>query len=114
MADEMIGGALSSINPIKSTQIGSLSTFASIFLVIAVATIIFILVLIVIWIYFVKNQYWINIKVYRNIGNTPTQVATYKAKETTLGFAGDKLWRVAPNSPISMAFKVIKWLPVGK
>lgn len=30
-----------------------------------------------------------------------------------MGMAGDKLWRVAPNSALTKAFKVIKWLPVG-
>jgi hypothetical protein len=62
----------------------------------------------------VKKQYWINIHVFRLIGNNPTRVAIFKAKEVSFSKAGDKLWRIAPNNPLTMAFQIIKWIPVGK
>jgi hypothetical protein len=114
MSADKLTGALSTINPLKDAQIGSLSTFASIGLVIGIVIIIMFLILVIIWMYFIKRQYWITIKVFRNIGNNPTHVATYKAREVHFGFAGDKIWRVAPSSPLSMAFQIIKWIPVGK
>ena len=112
--DESITGAISTMNPFANAKVGSMSTFASIGLVLAIVFIIFVLICVIIWIYMVKRQYWINIHVFRNIGNNPTRVAMYKAKEVSMGFAGDKLWRVAPSGAIGMAFSIIKWIPAVK
>lgn len=60
----------------------------------------------------VKKAYWINIHVFRLIGNIPTRVAIYSAKEVPFGMAGDKLWKVASGG--MWKIKAIKWLPVGK
>jgi hypothetical protein len=46
------------------------------------------------------------------IGNVPTRVAIYHAKEENFGMAGDKLWRVSTAGMFK--FKALKWLPVGK
>jgi hypothetical protein len=99
--------SISSLNPFAKISLGG-----SIALVIAIVVVLLILVGVLIYWRSVKKAYWINVHVYRLIGNVPTRVAIYSAREINFGMAGDKLWKVAPSG--MMKFKVIKWLPVGK
>jgi len=48
--------------------------------------------LLILWL--MNKKYYIKIPLYKNIGNVPTRVATYKAKNFPIGKAGDKLWFV--------------------
>lgn len=70
------------------------------------------LIAFIIYIFQIKKTYWIKIRVSRLIGNVPTEVAEYSAKQVAFGRAGDMLWRVAPAGIVKI--KLIKWLPVGK
>lgn len=103
---------ISSINPLGAVGIGNLSTLGAILLVVVVAVVILGLVGIIIGIFFVRKKYWIRIHVFRLVGNTPTRVAIYHAREFPMGLAGDKLWKVAPAGMIKL--QTVKWLPVGK
>jgi|GEM_PF-1737629 len=102
-----------SLNPFNGVGIGSIGTFGSIALVIAISVVILGLVGLLIYARYVKKQYWITIEVSRNIGGRPMRVATYVAREVPIGFAGDKLWKVSPKGLFG-SFKTVKWLPVGK
>lgn len=111
MADPV---SLASVNPFASVNLGSsMSSFASIGLVIAIAVVIIGLVGVLIYWRSVKKAYWITIECSRLIGGNPMRVATYCAREIPFGMAGDKLWRVCGTGMLGK-FKVIKWLPVGK
>jgi len=103
--------SLASVNPLANVKLGGMSTYGAIGLVVAIVVVILVLVGLLIWFFVQKRQYWIIIKVHRKIGNVPTLVATYSAKEVPFGLAGDKLWRVATGF---FKIKSIKWLPVGK
>jgi hypothetical protein len=92
---------------------GSLGTYGSIALIIAISVVVLGLIGFFIYWRSVKKNFWIRIHVFRLIGNIPTRVAVYSAKEVSFGMAGDKLWKVAPTGMMQM-FKAIKWLPVGK
>lgn len=106
--------SLASVNPLSSINLGgSMSSFASIGLVVAIAIVIIALVGVLIYWKSVKKAYWINIEVSRLIGGTPQRTAVYCAREIPFGMAGDKLWRVCGIGMFGK-FKVIKWLPVGK
>lgn len=103
------------LNPLSGVNLGgSLGTFGSIALVIAIVVIILAVLGIVIYVQFVKRQYFIKIHVFRMIGNVPTRVMIHVAKPVGFGMAGDQLWRVAPNKALQKPFKIVKWLPVGK
>lgn len=105
--------AVADLNPFANIKLGaSLGTFGSIALVVMIAVVIIALIGGIIYWRIVKKQYWIRIHVYRLIGNIPTRVAIYSAKEIPFGMAGDKLWKVAPAGMNKL--KTIKWLPVGK
>jgi len=104
---------VSSLNPLANLQIGSLSFIASALLVLFICVIIIGLIGVLVYIMSVKKQYWIKIPVFKMVGNTPTRVNNFVAKDVVLSGAGDKLWRVAPKGFFA-PFKVIKWLPVGK
>ena len=110
MADPI---SVSSLNPFANVNMGeSMGSIGAIILIIILAVIILGMVGFLIYWRSVKKTYWIIIEVSRLIGNTPTKVATYSAREVPFGMAGDKLWRVAPFGMFK--FKTIKWLPVGK
>lgn len=47
-----------------------------------------------IWFYLQKKQLKYTIPLYRMIGARPIKIATFKAKDFKIGFAGDKLWYV--------------------
>jgi hypothetical protein len=101
------------INPLANVDLGgSMGSLGSIAMVIAIAVVILGLIGFLIYWRSVKKSYWIKIHVFRLIGNIPTRVAVYDAKEVPFGMAGDKLWKVAPSGMFK--FKTIKWLPVGK
>jgi hypothetical protein len=103
----------SSINPFANINLGvSMGTMGSIALVIAIAVVVLVLIGGLIYWRQIKKAYWINIHVFRLIGNIPTRVAIYTAREIPFGMAGDKLWKVAPSGLIKL--KTLKWLPVGK
>jgi hypothetical protein len=111
MADTSISA--SSLNPFANVNLGgSLGTFGSIAMVIAIAVVILVLVGALIYWKSIKKKYWIQIHVFRLIGNVPTRTAIFSAREVAFGMAGDKLWRVC-NAGWNK-IKVIKWLPVGK
>jgi len=92
---------------------GSIGTYGSIALIITLAVVILGGIAFLIYWRSTSKQYWIKIHVFRLIGNIPTRVAIYSAREVAFGMAGDKLWKVAPSGMMKM-FKAIKWLPVGK
>lgn len=106
--------SLGNLNPLAGSKLFSLGSFASGLIIVAIAVVVFGLIGALIFYYVVKGQYNIKIRVFRKVGNIPTQVGYFVAREVLFGMAGDKLWRVAPNSAIQKAFKIIKWLPVGK
>lgn len=111
MADSV---SISSIpNPLAGINLGaSMGTFGSIAIVIVLAVVIIGLIALLFWWRIVKKAYWIRIHVFRLIGNFPTRVTIYSAREIPFGMAGDKLWKVAPAGMLKL--KTIKWLPVGK
>jgi hypothetical protein len=110
MADPV---SIASINPFASINLGAnMGTFGSIALVIAIAVVVLALGGLLIYHKITKKAYWINIHVFRLIGNIPTRVAIYSAREVPFGMAGDKLWKVASSGMWKL--KAIKWLPVGK
>lgn len=111
MADPLDLGQL---NPFANINLGTGSSFASILLVFFIAVVILGLFAGIIYFGIIKKQYWVRIHVFRLVGNVPTRIAIYCAKEVPFGMAGDKLWKVAPTGMFSRAFKTIKWLPVGK
>jgi len=105
--------SFASINPLASVNLGgSMTTFASIGLVLVIAVVILALAGALIYWRVVKKQYWIKIHVFKLIGNVPTRFAIYTAREVPFGMAGDKLWKVASAGMIKL--KAVKWLPVGK
>ena len=104
---------VSDINPFANMGGGGgLGSLGTILLIFGISAVILGLIAIIIYWRSVKKAYWINIHVFRLIGNTPTRVAIYSAKEVAFGMAGDKLWKVAPSGMFK--FKAIKWLPCGK
>lgn len=102
----------SSLNPLSNIQIGSMSTWASIIIVVILVVVFLAIISAGVFIWYTRKQYYIKIVCFRLVGNTPTRVAIYSAREVAFGMAGDKLWRVAPSGWLK--FKVIKWLPTGK
>lgn len=88
--------------------------FALILLIFFIAIVILGLIGFLIYMMHTKKQFFISIRVFRNVGNVPTEIGLFKAREIPFGMAGDKLWKVAPKSAWGMMFKIIKWLPVGK
>jgi hypothetical protein len=106
---------LAGLNPLGKINLGgSLGTFASILLVFFISIVVLGLIAGIIYMNSVKKKFWIKIHVFRLVGNVPTRVAIYVAKEVNFGMAGDKLWKVAPNKALGMMFSTIKWIPVGK
>lgn len=104
---------VTSLNPFSDISLGGhLGTMGSITLVIAIVVVILGCIGALIYWRVIKKNYWIRIHLFRLIGNIPTKVAEYSAKEVAFGMAGDKLWRVA-NKGLNK-IKTIKWLPVGK
>jgi hypothetical protein len=105
---------LAGLNPFANigSGIGSIGTYGSIAMIIGIAVVILGLIGGLFYWRSVKKAYWIRIHVFRLIGNIPTRVAIYSAREIPFGMAGDKLWKVAPNGMFK--FSTIKWLPVGK
>lgn len=104
-----------SLNPLSNVNIGgNLGTFGGIALVVVIVVVLLALIGLLVYMQFVKKQYYLRIHVFRLVGNVPTRVAIYCAKEVPFGMAGDKLWRVAPNKFMQKPFKIIKWLPTGK
>jgi len=107
MADVGLGDAFGGID-----LGGSIGTIGTILLVCTIGFII--IALIGAWVFsrMQKKQYWVKIHLFRLIGNVPTRVAVYCAREVRFGMAGDMLWKVAPAGLFK--FKAIKWIPVGK
>lgn len=99
-------------NPFTSFKVGQMSTLGNVLIVIAIAVVILTMFGLLIYIFFVKKQYYINIHLFRRVGNTPTRIGVFSAKIVPFGMAGDTLWRVAPAG--FWKFKIVKWLPVGK
>jgi len=105
---------IADVNPFANVgSVGSMGTYGSVGLIIAIAIMILGGIAFLVYWRHVKKQFWIRIHVFRLIGNVPTRVAIYSAREIPFGMAGDRLWKVAPTG-MSQIFKAIKWLPVGK
>ena len=100
------------LNPFSNLGGGSISTYGSVALIVTIVIAILGLVGFLVYWRTVKKSYWIKIHVFRLIGNIPTRVAIYSAREIPFGMAGDKLWKVAPSG--MWKIKAIKWLSVGK
>lgn len=112
MADPI---SFSSVNPLANANLGAnIGTMGSIAIVIAIVVVILGLIGFLIYISSVKKQYFLKIHLFKLVGNVPTRIAIHVARPVNFGMAGDQLWRVAPNKAIMKAFKIIKWLPVGK
>jgi hypothetical protein len=109
MADPV---SFAQVNPFSSIDVGGMSMWGSVALIIALAVVIIGGIGFLLYWRSVKKAYWINVHVFRLIGNIPTRVAIYSAKEIPFGMAGDKLWKVASGGMLKI--KAIKWLPVGK
>ena len=103
--------SLNDINPFSGIKLASMSTFATILLIIFISVLVIVGVGFIIYWYVVKRQFYIKIHLFKKIGNTMTRFAFYTAREVNIGYAGDKLWRVAPSG--MWKFKIIKWLPTG-
>lgn len=101
-------------NPLSSLGIGSMSSFAMILLVFFIAVIIVGLIAGIIYMSIVRKQFWIKLRMFKLVGNVPTELGCYSAKPVKFGMAGDVLWRVAPSSAFGKVFKIIKWIPAGK
>jgi hypothetical protein len=99
-------------NPFGNINIGSLGTYGTVFLIILIAGFILVLIGVLIYIFTIKKSYYIKIHVFRKVGGVPIRSAIHTAREVAFGFAGDRLWKVAPAGIIKI--KIIKWLPVGK
>lgn len=93
---------------------GGSGEFGMILLVFVIAVVVLGIIGFFIYMQNTKKQFYIKIRVFRNVGNVPTEIGLFRAREIPFGMAGDKLWKVANNNAISMMFKVVKWLPVGK
>ena len=109
MADPV---SFSSVNPFANVGVGGIGMWGSVALIVAIAIAILGGIGLLIYMKSVKKSYWIKIHVFRLIGNIPTRVAIYSAREVPFGMAGDRLWKVA--SAGMWKLKAIKWLPVGK
>lgn len=103
---------LAGVNPFGEVGGIGMGSMATLLLIFFIGVVICCLIGILIYWSAVKKQYWIRIHVFRLIGNVPTRVAIYSAREIPFGMAGDKLWKVASSGMFK--FKAIKWLPVGK
>jgi len=99
------------INPFANVSLGGIGSMGSILLVLVISFVVLGLIGFIIYWKAVKKKFWIKIHVFRLIGNTPTRVAVYNAKEVPFGMAGDRLWKVATGF---LMLKAIKWLPCGK
>jgi len=84
----------------------------AILLIFFIAFLIVGLIGVIVYIFVVRKQYFIKIVTYRKVAGVPVKVGVYTAREVPYGYAGDKLWKVAPAGMLK--FKIIKWLPVGK
>jgi len=99
------------LNPFANLNLGSkMGSMGAILLVILIAVVILAMIGFLVYITVIKKQYWIKIHVFRLIGNVPTRIAIYQAKEIPFGMAGDKLWKVSKGL---LKIKAVKWLPVG-
>jgi len=99
------------INPFANVSLGGIGSMGGILLVLVISFVVLGLIGFIIYWKAVKKKFWIKIHVFRLIGNTPTRVAVYNAKEVPFGMAGDRLWKVATGF---LMLKAIKWLPCGK
>lgn len=82
------------LNPLSNFKIGSLSTFGSFLLGVVIVVLILGLIGVLIYFWLRKRQYKYIIPLYARVGNEPTRIATYRAKEVRMGRAGDSLWFV--------------------
>lgn len=63
-----------------------------------------------VWFYLQRKQLKYSIPLYKMIGARPIKIATYKAKDFKIGFAGDKLWYV-PKAKKYIACGTIQTAP---
>lgn len=103
---------LSQLNPFGSYRLASLGTFGTVGIVLVIALLILGGIGFFIYWFFVKKKYYIKIHLFRKVAGVPVRVAYYTAREVNFGYAGDKLWKVAP--PGFWKIAIVKWLPVGK
>lgn len=89
---------VSSLNPLNIIGLGGfdigLGDIGNILILILLGCLIIGLIGFLVWWYINKKNYKIIIPLYALIGNKPTRLGIYKAKEIPMGKAGDKLWYV--------------------
>lgn len=90
-----------SLNPFAKFDIG-IGTIGSVLLVFFLAIFILGLIIVAIFLYINNKKYKYKIPLYKKIGINTIRIAKYKAKDFSIGKAGDKLWFVR---------KVKKYLP---
>lgn len=88
----------SQLNPINVIGGGDfdigLGSVGNILILILIIAVIIGLVGFLIWWRLDRKKYNIRIPLYTLVGNKPTRIGTYKAKQVPMGKAGDKLWYV--------------------
>lgn len=85
---------LESANPLGKFDIG-LGAVGNVLIGAVLVVFILGLIAVLIFVKINKKKYKYSIPLYKLIGNTPTRVATFNAKDFPIGKAGDKLWFVA-------------------
>ena len=79
------------MNPFSSIDIG-IGTIGMYLLIFGIVVFIMMLIGGGVFMFLYNKKYYIKIPLYRNVGNVPTRVATYRAMIFPIGKAGDKLW----------------------
>lgn len=83
--------SLAQFNPLGNTSF-NFSSLGQIFIIIFVSVLLIGLTGLLIWLLLSRRQWKIRIPLYKIVGNTPTRIATLKAKVVPIGRAGDVLW----------------------
>jgi small-conductance mechanosensitive channel len=88
----------SDLNPLKMIGLSDfnvgLGAIGNALLLIVLIVLIFGLIGVAIFFWIKKRQYKYGIPIYSRVGNVPTRIGYYKAKEVPMGRAGDRLWFV--------------------
>lgn len=84
---------ISDLNPFGNFDVG-LGTVGNVLILMVLAIVIVGMVGFLVWFRIDRKRYKIIIPLYSLIGNKPTRLGTFRAKEVPMGKAGDKLWFV--------------------
>jgi hypothetical protein len=74
---------------------GGMAGVGKIVLIIGISVVVMIMIGVIFYFRHKKKQFKYTIPLFARIGNVPTRVGTYKARDIPIGKAGDKLWFVA-------------------